>query len=381
MEMVEKGRAFRPLAEDAARSPTLPGFYYSDPEILEREKARIFEGAWHFIAHVSELESPGAYVSADILGEPVFVMRGRDGAVSGFYNVCQHRAHRLLSGKGRTKARIVCPYHAWSYELDGSLAIARLAESMPEFDPADYSLVPLQVETILGFVFVNLSPRPAPLAETMGDMFEDIRSTLPWIGEVRVRDGDFGWDGELAANWKVLAENCLECYHCGPAHPAFVDLVDMQRYVCVPHGRWLRSAGPVHNLRNKAYEVGADDPVQDSLFWHMWPGFEFGVFPGERLLTAFRFLPKTPDVTMIASLQLAPPGEKLDPERARYRSTVLWPEDKAICESVHQGLKSRGYRQGRFVVNPRHPAVSEHAVHHFQRLYAEAMGAGVAQAS
>lgn len=381
MNTLEKDTAFRPLAEDPARSPTLPGFYYSDPEVLKAEKARIFEGAWHFIAHVSELKSSGAYVSADILGEPVFVICGRDGQLSGFYNVCQHRAHKLLVGKGRAKARIVCPYHAWSYELDGSLAIARLAERMPEFDPADFSLVPLRVETIMGFVFVNLSADAAPLADTVGDMFEDMRSTLPWIDHVRVEEGDPGWDGELEANWKVLAENCLECYHCGPAHPAFVDLVDMQRYVCVPRGRWLRSAGPVLNLENSAYEVDACDPVQESFFWHMWPSFEFGVFPGERLLTGFRFLPKTPDITVISSLRLTPPGERLNSERARYRSDVLWPEDRAICESVHQGLKSRGYRQGRFVVNSRHPAVSEHAVHHFQRLYAEAMGLGAAQVS
>jgi choline monooxygenase len=246
---------------------------------------------------------------------------------------------------------------------------------MPDFAPGEVALAPVRVEVALGFVFANLDPDAPSLAETAGDMFADIAATLPWVGEARIVPGERGWDGSLLeANWKVLAENCLECYHCGPAHQAFVDLVDIGSYACVAHGNWLRSAGKILHHRNKAYDVRPDEPVQEAVFWHLWPNVEFGVFPGERVLGAFRFYPESAERTRMSGLSVSAPGERVAPERRNYRWNVLWPEDEAICRSVHRGLKSRGYRQGRFVVHPGHPGLSEHAVHYFQRRYAEVMG-------
>lgn len=370
-------RSFVALASDPARSRTLPGYLYSDPKVLDEERRRIFFKSWQLVGHVSEVAQAGDYVTADIAGQSVFVIREKSGTLSAFFNVCQHRAHELLAGKGNVKAAIVCPYHAWAYEFDGTLRKARATVRMPEFDPYEYSLVPVRLEEMLGFLFVNLDPESKPLTKLVPDMIADMKATMPWIGDLVInREGDRSGDefGRLQANWKVLAENCLECYHCGPAHQAFTDLVDIDQYACSVYTRWIKSHGEVNNLQNSAYNVPADAPVRVNSYWHMWPNIEFGLFPGNRTLSAFSFGPGTAEETRTSSWMLTMPGEPLPKERIDYVRNVLWPEDEGICRSVHRGLKSLGYRQGRFVMDPQAPGLSENAVHGFQRMYAGEMG-------
>jgi choline monooxygenase len=371
------GRSFVPLAANPARSRTLPGYLYSDARVLDEEKRRIFYKSWQLAGHVTEMPEPGDYVTVDVAGQSIFVMRGKEGELSAFFNVCQHRAHELLKGKGHVKSAIVCPYHAWAYELDGTLRKARATAHMPEFDPADYSLVPVRLEEMLGFLFVNLDPEAKPLATLVPDMIEDMRQTMPWLGELVVnRQGERSEEefGRLAANWKVLAENCLECYHCGPAHQAFTDLVDIGSYSCRVHGNWMKSHGEINKLDNRAYRVADDAPVMINSYWHLWPNIEFGIFPGQRTLFAFSFSPHGAEETRMSGIMLTMPGESPPRERLAYVRDVLWPEDESICQSVHRGLKSLGYRQGRFVIDPGEPGLSENAVHGFQRKYAEVMG-------
>ena len=124
------------LSPDPQRSAALPGYLYSDPAVFAEEKRRLFYASWQIVAHESELPNPGDYVCATVVDQSLFVLRGNDGVVRAFFNVCQHRAHELLKGKGNVKSVIVCPYHAWSYELDGSLRGARATRHLPEFDPA-----------------------------------------------------------------------------------------------------------------------------------------------------------------------------------------------------------------------------------------------------
>lgn len=371
------GRSFVPLDNDPARSRTLPGYLYSDPRVLEEERRRIFYKSWQLAGHVSEVVDTGDYVTVDVAGQSVFVIREKSGKLSAFFNVCQHRAHELLHGSGNVKSAIVCPYHAWAYEFDGTLRKARATDRLPEFDPRAYSLVPVRLEEMLGFLFVNLDPEAKPLTDLVPDMIADMRATMPWIGELAVhREGDRPQEdfGRLQANWKVLAENCLECYHCGPAHQAFTDLVDIGSYVCTVYTNWIKSHGEVNHLENEAYDVPADAPVKTNTYWHMWPNIEFGLFPGNRTLSAFSFGPITAEETRMSGMLLTMPGEPLPRARIDYVRNVLWPEDEGICRSVHRGLKSLGYRQGRFVMDPQAPGLSENAVHGFQRKYAGVMG-------
>jgi phenylpropionate dioxygenase-like ring-hydroxylating dioxygenase large terminal subunit len=354
-------------------SSPLPKDLYSNPAALEAERQRIFFRTWQFAAHTSQLRTPGDFVCLEIADQSVFVIRGQDGALRAFYNVCQHRAHGLLQGAGNTKSTIVCGYHAWTYGCDGKLKSARHCAGQEGFEGADFGLEPVRVDVALGFVFVNLDWDAATLHETAGDMFEDIERHVPYWDSVAVSP-DFETDGpDLAANWKVLAENCLECYHCGPAHPAFCDLIDMDSYDCAVHDTWLRSYGELGKAQGKAYAVGPDEPSRKAIYWHLWPNTELIVYPGEAAMTTFRFNPKAPGQTGTSSLMLLQPGDSIAPERLNYRWNVLWPEDEALCKSVHAGLQSRGFRGGHLVINEGEHAVSEHGVAAFQGFYRKAM--------
>lgn len=374
---MQRPAAIRELTEDAARSAALPGYLYSDPAVFEAEKTRLFHKVWQCVGHASELPNAGDYLVAGIIDQEIFVLRGQDGALRAFYNVCQHRAHELLKGRGNVASVIVCPYHAWSYELDGRLRGARATRHLPDFDPAAYGLEPVRLETPLGFLFVNLDPQARPLSELAGDMFADMVREMPWIDQVAVNPRHSLMVGERAvldANWKVLAENCLECYHCGPAHRAFVDMIDVGRYTLSQHGAWMKSAAPLRSGDNSAYKVGAEEPVQHNSYWHLFPNIEFGLMPGSRAVSVFWFQPVDAERTSIAWSALTFPGENLPADRVDYLSNVLWPEDVTLCASVQRGLKSKGYRGGRFVAGPDLPGVSEANVHAFQRRYAALMG-------
>jgi choline monooxygenase len=369
--------AIRELTDDPQRSAALPGYLYSDPAVFETETTRLFHKLWQCVGHASELPNIGDYLVAKVIDQELFVLRGADGQLRAFYNVCQHRAHELLKGRGNVASVIVCPYHAWTYELDGKLRGARATKKMPDFDPAAYGLEPVRLETPLGFLFVNLDPTARPLAELAGDMFADMAAEMPWLDHVAINPNHSMMGGERAlldANWKVLAENCLECYHCGPAHRAFVDMIDIPNYTLTQHGGWMKSAAPLRRADSCAYKVGADEPVQHNSYWHLFPNIEFALMPGSRALSVFWFAPINAEQTGIAWMMLTLPGENLPADRVDYFSNVLWPEDVTLCTSVHRGLKSKGYRGGRFIAGQDLPGVSEANVHEFQRLYAQAMG-------
>jgi len=168
-----------PLHTDPARAHTLPARFYLEPEVFEREKEAIFYRHWHYAGHLSQLEKAGDYVTLRIADESIFVMRGEDGTLRGFYNVCRHRAHELLQGSGCVES-LLCPYHAWTYRSDGSLRHARFAEKVPGFDHDAFCLPQVRVETFCGFVFINLDHDAEPLAAVTGGVEEALREDAPF---------------------------------------------------------------------------------------------------------------------------------------------------------------------------------------------------------
>ena len=369
----------RTVDRDAEIAWTLPGRLYHDPAVFEQEKRTIFASAWQYGCAEADIASPGDYVTLDLPGDALFVVRGRDGVLRGFHNVCQHRAHRLLEGRGNVKAVVTCPYHAWAFGLDGALRSARNSENVKGFDKGAFGLRPVQVEVHLGMVFVNADLAAPSLESMAGDMFADIAAQLPWLGELvpyvdTRQDVGFTFEDDMAFNWKVLIDNCLECYHCAPAHPAFCDLIAMDSYRTTTHRWWSSAKSRLNKHDNAAYQVADDAETLRGDFWYLWPNMTFGTFPGQANFLAFAVEPTGPETTTTRSDFFMRPGEEINHSRSNYGREVLWPEDKAICESVHRGLKSRGYGQGRFIVDEGRSEISEHGVHHFQRLYAEIMG-------
>jgi choline monooxygenase len=356
---------------DPERSYTLSASAYIDPAAYAREKEAIFYRSWNVVGHVEQLRDAGNYVTCQIADQNIFVMRGKDGTLRGFYNVCSHRAHELLKGSGTAKV-IVCPYHAWSYHSDGRLRTARGSEKMAEFDTGEFCLKPVRVEELCGFVFVNLDPQAASLKEQSGALDSEIRRYCPDIDRLTfARRLTY----ELKANWKNVVDNFLECYHCSPAHPAFVDLVDIKNYRTVTHGNYSSHIAPPGRSDNTAYQI-PEGTATDFAAWWLWPNVTFNTFPGPGNMTVLHIMPTGPETTLehfdFYFLDKTPSA--CEQQAIEYIDKVLQVEDIGLVESVQRGLHSRGYHQGRFVVDKDRTYLSEHGVHHFHSLVLEALG-------
>lgn len=356
---------------DPARSYTLAAPYYFDPEVYARELDEIFYRSWNYVAYAGELASPGSYVTTRIGDQGVFVIRGKDGELRAFHNVCAHRAHELLQGSGTAKV-ITCPYHAWSYRLDGRLRTARGSEKVEGFDRSEFCLKPLAVETYAGFVFVNLDRSAPSLAGLAGRLEQEIRSYAPELDRLKFAHR---LTYELKANWKNVVDNFLECYHCPPAHPAFVDLVEIKGYRTVCHDLYSSHISPPGRADNKAYSFDAATGAKDFAAWWLWPNVTFITFPGSPNIAVLHIMPTGPETTRehldFFFADSTPTAAEM--EAIRYTDEVLQVEDIGLVESVQRGLHSRGYHQGRYIVDPERTDISEHGVHHFHGLVLRAL--------
>ncbi len=355
---------------DPARGWTLPADWYIDPAVYAAECEAVFGRAWHWAGHVSRVAKPGDYITPRVMDQNLIVIRGLDGELRGFHNVCKHRAHELLSGQGRTRA-IVCPYHAWAYDIDGSLRSARHSESVEDFDAAAFCLSPVRVEVFCGFVFVSLDADARPLAEAAPELAAEVEHFAPDVGELmHARRLHF----DLAANWKVVVDNFLECYHCPPTHPAFVDLVEMDKYKVTTYGIHSSHMSVGRPGSNAAYETeGAQ--LMDHAVWWLWPNTCFLRFPGGPNFFVLNILPAGPERTLetLDFHFLEPEPDAAQEEAIRYFAEVLQPEDITIVESVQRGLHSKVYDRGRFMVDADRSSWSEHGVHHFHGLLHQAL--------
>ncbi len=363
---------FKP--NDPARSYTIPGNLYYDADVFAAEKEAVFYKSWNFVCHVGQIEAPGAYATTRVGDQNIAVVRGRDGVIRAFHNVCSHRAHKLLEGQGKTRA-IVCPYHAWTYELDGRLRSNAVLETVEDFRADEFCLKPVLVEVMLGFVWINLDLDAAPLAEQSGRFADEIRS---YCADPETLRFSHRMTFEVKANWKNVIENFQECYHCPPAHPALVELIDHQIYrtknydICSSHIAPSRGD-------NSAFKF---DPAKEGALvmfgaWYLWPNVAFNVMPGRRNISVLHMMPSGPETTYEHWDFFFEDGAPNEEETAamEYLEQVLQPEDIGLVESVQSGLHSRVYSQGRLVIEPTLASNSEHGIHHFQTLYYNAMTA------
>ena len=205
---------------------TLPAWVYRTPEFYRAERRAIWSREWLLVGHISQLREPGDYVSMRIAGEPIAVVKGADGELRGFSNVCRHRAARILDGAGNCGKAIRCPYHGWTYGLDGRLLAVPEKTGFPGFDRDENGLWPVHVGVASGFVFANLSPEPEPLEAALGPFSEWL---APYRPErlVRYQSGS----SVLPINWKNSIDNFLEGYHVPVGHPGLLRLLDYKNYL------------------------------------------------------------------------------------------------------------------------------------------------------
>ncbi|MEN3533896.1 ring-hydroxylating oxygenase subunit alpha [Microbispora sp. ZYX-F-249] len=360
------GAGFHP---DPGRSFSLRSEAYTDPRWLEADVRAIFARTWQWVCHVEKVRSPGSYVSATVAGMPIAVVRDRDGALRAFYNVCKHRAHELLTGSGTTRT-IVCPYHAWTYGLDGQLKAARRADRMPDFDKSEICLDQVLVEEFGGFVYVNLDPGAAPLAEQAGDLAAEIARWAPDVAELTLAKR---LTYDIASNWKNVIDNFLECYHCHVAHKEFVDLVDMDTYEVKTHGIWSSHFAEAGKQENAAYDVAGASVTEHAVWW-LWPNTCLLRYPGRGNFMVLQVIPAGPDRTLETWDFYFETPELMDAEveAVRYIDEVLQQQDITIVESVQRGMNTPAFDQGRIVYDPAGSGLSEHGVHHFHGLVLDA---------
>jgi len=371
-ETVVELKTRRPVHEQPQHSYTIPSSLYLDEKIYEQEKQNIFYCNWHYAGHASQLSKTGDYLTASVADESVFIVRCQDETLRGFYNVCRHRAHQLLEGSGNTH-NIVCPYHAWSYALTGELRHARNSEKVPGFDKSEFCLQPVQVDTLCDFVFFNLDLEADSLKNQAPGLEQDLQERLPNLDQMKPLDTFTYGPAAMAANWKVVVDNFLECYHCAPAHPDFATLFDMSSYQMETFSNWSRQLGPDTRAKNTAYALAPDSPNRSGAFWYLWPTTTINLLPGEPYLLVLSFLPLDHERTSFFGHRYGLSDNSQVDAQDHYMNTVLGPEDAALCESVQKGLKSQSYDQGRFIVDPDLSGIAEHAVHQFHRLVLAAL--------
>jgi choline monooxygenase len=353
---------------DIARAWTLPAHFYTDSSSLAAEKEKIFARTWQVVGHASQVRNPGDYFTTDLIGEPLVLVRGLDGKLRGFYNVCRHRAGPAAEGCGSRKL-FRCGYHGWTYGLDGALLSATEIEGVEGFNAEEFALKPVRTEDWFNLVFVNLDPAARALRESLGELPAQAEK-FPFAQMKLFERRTY----EMKCNWKTYVDNYLEGYHLPSVHPGLNRELDFNAYVVEPHRRgregYVRQFSPIRGAQPgdatpRRYQDAREDLTTD-YFW-IFPNWMLNCYPdnvslnivlpveAERSLAVFEwYLPEKDH---------GAPAAKASVEF----SDQIQIEDIGICETVQKNLRSRSYSRGRFSVK------QEKGVHAFHRMYAECM--------
>ena len=351
---------------------SLAAKYYTDPEVFKLETNGLLARTWQFAGHASQLKETGDYFTFYMAGESLFCIKGRDGEIRTFYNVCQHRAHQLVSGQGQTRV-VVCPYHAWTYELTGELRAGPNIKAVEGFDKSSICLTSVRTEVFLGFIFVNLDNDAKPMDDWFPNVRKELESYIPHWDTLAPLE----WvEIPENCNWKVSVENYSECYHCTLNHPTFsTGVVRPETYDIQPQGYCLRHTTECNSMDAMTYDINSGFDKNDQYSsWFLWPMFSFQVYPGN-LLNTYHWRAVDADHVVVWRGWYSVGGEENDIVRqmaVQDRETTV-AEDIGLVESVQRGLKSRGYVPGPLVVDPKCGVNSEHSILTLQRWMKEAV--------
>ena len=344
---------------------TLPSNYYVNADLLTVEKHKIFWRTWQIAGRSEQVRNPGDYITADLLGEPLLVVRGSDGVLRCFYNVCRHRAGPPAEGCGSRKV-FRCGYHGWTYGLDGRLLNAPEMEGTKNFSADDLRLRPIRVGEWEGQVFVNLDPDALPLIEALEKLQDQAKKFA--FGKMRLCARR---DYHMQCNWKVYIDNYLEGYHLPSVHPSLNRELDYGSYETTLFARHSLQSSPIRGPENEAsvdrrYKQ-ADGDMSAEYFW-IFPNWMLNCYPDNVSLNIV--LPTGPETCVAIFEWYFPPGHtEASAETIRFSDEIQL-EDGHICEVVHRNLKSQSYDTGRYSVK------QEKGVHHFHQLYSDAIHKG-----
>ncbi|RST32288.1 aromatic ring-hydroxylating dioxygenase subunit alpha [Sphingomonas ginkgonis] len=344
-----------PDAADPLEGVSLPGWLYHDEGFFAAERRAFLRAAPQIVCHESEIPNAGDWRSLEYLGESVIVIRGDDGAVRAFANVCRHRGSRLVDGNSGCARRLTCPYHAWSYATDGRLVGVPDRAQYPGLDPNRFGLVPVALERWLGFLFVTLEPGApsiigmmAPYADEVAPYrFEELRA----IGRVTLRP--------RVLNWKTIADNYSDGLHIPVGHPGLTRLfgrsyaIEASEHVDRMEGE-LRDT-PSRNPSERAYQQLLPEARhlppshrRKWLYYKLFPNVAFDIYPDQ--VDFMQFLPVSATETVIREISYALPDERREMRAARYLNWRINrrvnAEDTTLIARVQEGMRSPSYVPG-----------------------------------
>lgn len=329
----------------------MPSRWYLDPEFLEGEKERVFARTWQWVGDASDVQGAGGFLTADLVGEPVVAVRGKDDELRGFFNVCKHRAGPVAVGCGRAQT-LQCPYHGWTYDLDGSLRRAREFEGVLDWDASQVRLDPISTAEWGPLVLMNLDRSATGWLEMLGEIPREAEEAGFAIERmVRVERREY----LVPCNWKVYVDNYLEGYHIPIAHPGLYKTVDYSQYRVEPRR--------FHSRQHAPYRDGEDQ----ALYYWVFPNLMLNLYPDNLQVNVV--LPIDHERTLTIFDWFALP-ELSDERQGRVADAIefseqVQQEDIQLCTWVQERLGSRAYDKGRLSVQ------RENGVHHFHLLLHE----------
>ena len=351
------------------RGETLPARWYTDPSITEQEINQIFRKSWNYIGPLKQLTNVGDYITGYVGGIPAVVIRNQSG-LTAMINVCRHRRHEVMKGCGNAKM-MQCGYHAWTYDLTGCLKGAPRTAVEPNFRLEDFPLLPLRVDCLGPWVFVNADLNATPVQTQFGKLLEIVAGSGINLDALVLYERT---EWESYSNWKTMLENYLECYHCAVAHPGFSAAIDVlpENYNLGVHGWFMSQVGQVRpsalegKSQVKIYDARGE--VAQAQYHLLWPNMTININPGFPNLSIDVWIPNGPNGTKGFSEQYFGPdvSEEFAQELIEFNAQVGH-EDDVLTDSVQRGLRAAVPDRGRFLTR------AEHLVGYFQKLVASAV--------
>jgi phenylpropionate dioxygenase-like ring-hydroxylating dioxygenase large terminal subunit len=367
-----------PVRRPVDEAHLLPPRVFHDREVFEFEQERWFARTWLCVGREEDVGEPGTYLLVRAAGESVAIIRDRSGAVNAFHNVCRHRGSTLLdepadgSGSGKL-VRIQCPYHAWVYDLDGSLRRAPHTEEIKNFAADDQGLVPVRLETWAGFIFINLDPAASPLLSYLADLPAAV-AHYPIGALRRARRIEY----EVGANWKVIGENYSECLHCPGVHPQLNRLSPYDRGWNLESngpwaGGWMELIDAADTMSTDGGSHGrpplagiGDENLRRVYYIVVWPNMLLSLHPD--YVMTHQVWPLDAERSHVVCEWLFDPKAMAEPGFDPSDAVDFWDltnrQDWAVCERQQEGTRSRAYTPGRY-------ALMEDMVHTFDLMVAD----------
>jgi choline monooxygenase len=331
---------------------TIPAPWYRDPRIESLELQSVFAGTWQAVGRLDQVRDKGQFFTADVANEPIVVVRGDDNQLRAFFNVCRHHAAAVVPEPAGCAKQFRCPYHGWTYGIDGKLKGMVEFDGVCNFDRADNGLVPIRLDTWENFVFINLDGKAMPLQKFLGAVPELV-APLQLTKKLHYFDRRVY---PLNCNWKVYVDNYLDGgYHVPHAHKGLSSVIEYTKYTIENFERSCLQSSPLSSGDDTSAEVGATRQGRAFYLW-IYPNFMINAYEGVM------------DTNLVVPLG---PAEKHNRESIAV-SEIVQDEDMAICDAVQRGLHSRAYVAGRLSVR------REAGEHLFHRLLHADLTAAVA---